>query len=802
MKKYLIKGLLALFVGGFTASCADKDGDYVSVGQQKATAYADAFKELIGGEVAPNHDWGFKKTSIVSETSESRAMTRTAINVNGNEEKYENAPSLKDNEENEIRDYVRQLTTTPHVAPTGLKNYFVTQVHDGEEYYTNADGGAGILGSAHMNRLMILMQQGGTINNGALSEEGQVWMHINNFNHGDNTDWNGNTLVEDGGTFDFAYHGTEDNQYHNRWISVKGEDVDAYYNARGTYSGAKYAGFYYICFDFEATIGGPTTVSNIEYYDPETQSWQNSSTINIPGIYTKEEIESLTLDLEVAIPVSHYDSSIPNQWGGYGVNVVDRWVNVNLSNSNQVRKATFSNVQNGNQFIAGNDIYDDWIVRLVEATPIGGGTPSGGETSSNSTSTRKDRVERSRLVRQGRIFCEDLGTNADKISKSDIDFNDAVFDAKIWRKGQFDVEYLDDTYNSESDYLENIYTTGIKGIDIEMDENRDAHVVVNGKFKYVAEICLLAAGGTIPLKIGGNNGFEIHSKFGQGQNPSRNIAHTTIINTVGAPSQEQFTTTVSTDVCDAVTVEVDITEYVKKAIEGGNTDIGLDIIPIDVEWVSGNHQSVGELSSEYGQAPQKLCVPIGTPWVYERIPITTAFKDFEKYAKEYSPSNPLTFWDLVKNTIDTNYLYANGPEGMTAEEKDDGTVDENSYHDRVVTEGTTTTTTVVETVLWEGEMSFGANDANQTIKLYSTTFDAGNDIRIYGSSNGGQLTLQNSDSQNIISPSLNFSNVGYADSSVDESQAGQLSSGPSIIVAARNCTITKICKVVKTTTTK
>jgi hypothetical protein len=136
---------------------------------------------------------------------------------------------------------------------------------------------------------------------------------------------------------------------------------------------------------------------------------------------------------------------------------------------------------------------------------------------------------------------------------------------------------------------------------------------------------------------------------------------------------------------------------------------------------------------------------------------------------------------------------------MTAETGETGDVNTNPYHDTVVTEGTTTTTTVVETVLWEGEMTFGANDANQTIKLYSTTFDAGNDIRIYGSSNDGQLTLQNSDSQNIISPSLNFSNVGYADSSVNESQAGQLSSGPSIIVAARNCTITKICKVVTTT---
>ena len=86
MKKYLIKGLLALVVGGFTASCADKDGDYVPVGQQKATAYADAFKELIGGEVAPNHDWGFTKTSIVSETAQTRANTRAFTRADGDPE--------------------------------------------------------------------------------------------------------------------------------------------------------------------------------------------------------------------------------------------------------------------------------------------------------------------------------------------------------------------------------------------------------------------------------------------------------------------------------------------------------------------------------------------------------------------------------------------------------------------------------------------------------------------------------------------------------------------------------------------
>ena len=693
MKKYLIKGLLALVVGGFTASCADKDGDYVPVGQQKATAYADAFKELIGGEVAPNHDWGFTKTSIVSETAQARtrvAETNSNEWFTGTNPKFAGLvkpADVTDREEEVVTKWFKD-NRNPSSDPISLSTFFVQQVHFGDKVYTaigNNNTEYSVVGGNQMDWLCAYSDTEREVLNyypyeeRAKSVEGHD-DHINNFNTSE------------------PKRNDPDNSdgFHNMQLMM--------------YSSTARFGF------------------------QESFNSQNDR------IYYNYVLKAIEVDGVV----------------GYYVG--------------------FDYESHGNQGDFNPDgYYDDRIVKIVPGNGIYEYTP-GGETSSNSTSTRTDRIERRRLVSQGRVFCEDLGTDAARMTKSDIDFNDAVFDAKIWRLGQYDVTYVNGTYSSETEYLTGIYPNGLE----------------NGKFKYIAEIRLLAAGGTVPLRIGGNNGFEIHAKFGEGNN--KTIGHTTIINTMGAPSQANFSTTVSTETCDAVTVEVDITSLVD-----GKSEIGLDIIPIDVQWVSQTGQSVGELTADYGKAPQKLCVPIGTPWVYERIPITTAYKDFDKYAKEYSPSNPLTFWDLVKNTIDTNYLYANGPEGMTAEEKDDGTVDKNSYHDTVVTEGTTTTTTVVETVLWEGEMTFGANDANQTIKLYSTTFDADNDIRIYGSSNGGQLTLQNSDAQNIISPSLNFSNVGYADSSVNESQAGQLSSGPSIIVVASNCTITKICKVVTTT---
>ena len=386
MKKYLMTGMAALAICAAFTSCS-KETNVYNPDQPKQDiqlSYEQAFVKVFG-QPAADQDWGFGTA----------AKTRTEINVNGNEEKYYNAPALKENEETEIRDYVRQLGAIPQVAPTGLKNYFVTQVHDGEETYKNADGAGGILGSAHMNHLQIAMEKGGVINeDGTLSTVGN-WMHINNFNKGDNTDWNGNTLVEDGGTYNFAYHGTEDNRYHDRWISVKGEDVDKYYNDLGTYSGAKYAGFYYICFDFEGKYAEGTTQIQGEWYNaesPNSNKWENFNNITLPGNWTDADWSTcdLTIDWE------------------YWVNGEKKTITLHLNDPNQVQNIQASNYVGGNMVIEGNNKYDDWIVRLVEATP---------------KNTDPDPEYSIRVIGEDLTFGEDLDT--------DFDFNDVVFDVAL-----------------------------------------------------------------------------------------------------------------------------------------------------------------------------------------------------------------------------------------------------------------------------------------------------------------------------------------------------------------------------------
>ena len=114
--------------------------------------------------------------------------------------------------------------------PEQLVNYYVTQVYTGTDKYTtwqDRDKTPWILGSEKMNNLHIAMDADSTLSvqNNNLECVGD-WEHINNFNASSNTNYGGNTLVTGGGTYDFAYHGAEDENYHNKWIAVKGSDSD------------------------------------------------------------------------------------------------------------------------------------------------------------------------------------------------------------------------------------------------------------------------------------------------------------------------------------------------------------------------------------------------------------------------------------------------------------------------------------------------------------------------------------------------------------------------------------------------
>ena len=66
MRKYLIKGALALFAGALFFSCAEKESEYVPLAQQKVKAFEEVFKEVYGDNIDPYQRWGFTDQMIVA----------------------------------------------------------------------------------------------------------------------------------------------------------------------------------------------------------------------------------------------------------------------------------------------------------------------------------------------------------------------------------------------------------------------------------------------------------------------------------------------------------------------------------------------------------------------------------------------------------------------------------------------------------------------------------------------------------------------------------------------------------------
>jgi hypothetical protein len=160
-----------------------------------------------------------------------------------------------------------------------------------------------------------------------------------------------------------------------------------------------------------------------------------------------------------------------------------------------------------------------------------------------------------------RIIAEDLGA-----SKSDFDYNDVVFDAKVANE-----------WNGE------------------LNDNR-----------LVAYIVLQAAGGTLPLTVGGK---EVHEAFG--------VSTSTMVNT--------RRNTVSKA---PVSFKVDL-GAANWNINGADA---VKSIPVIVQ----NGNNVIELEVKTGRAPEKIAVETRFIWCDEREPIYTRYTSFPNWVRDKS----------------------------------------------------------------------------------------------------------------------------------------------------------------------
>ena len=608
MKKYLIKGALALFAGTFLFSCAEKESEYVPLAQQKSKAFDDVFKELYG-DVDPYQDWGFSSGKIEVDPNDStqvvevidlddvavtrtrafgRGGTRTVVDPNGN--MWQNPPGVGTTEPTDVYNYVRKLTSFNYSNPTGLTNFYVTHIYTGSKGYYDANGDGPTIGSNHMDQLIIADKSPATINpiTGAL-DRASCWRHVYDFNNAKNVDYEGNMLLLESGTLNFAYWNSLDSKWHDKWIAVDGASINA----------EKYGDYVYICFDFEATPkAGDDNFTEIVWYtygpnntshDPNGEKFDHKT--QVPGVVTLEELKAAGTKLSDTMIGRNDGEFTVDEEGTFGWEITQ--------------------YSKGDKYIPGDDVYTDWIIRLVKA--------DGSKIEYKEVEYTDDLWEQ---LESGRVFCEDLGQS----SREDLDFNDVVFDAIIFKNyretHRWNVRWVDGV-KKDSTEITGLHTDGL--------------TYPIKSTKYYANVELLAAGGTLPVTIQSNmvgaKAYQVHDEFDA---PITMMINTRDNNSTAFGSFESRPYVQLGDITRKFEAELP---------DGGTENYDLSLFEIDyplegsaIEKIQlyvnfDTNQQIQQLTSIRGSAPRKFMAPLNTNWTSERKNISLAYPDFGSWVK-------------------------------------------------------------------------------------------------------------------------------------------------------------------------
>ena len=379
--------------------------------------------------------------------------------------------------------------------------------------------------------------------------------------------------------------------------------------------------------------------------------------------------------------------------------------------------------------------FDDRVIKLVAAEGVIGNPDAYKESKTKKTYTHK------KIVDQGRVFCEDIATAYRNVTE-DIDYNDIVFDARVWEICDLDATTVNNitTYSSAYNY----------------------------RWQY--DISLLATGGTIEEKI---NGVDVHNKFGVGQ---AFMVNTWTPNCVSTLSGQWNTPT-------NLMQPKDFSYTLKQEELPNYPKVDISTIPIEVKYdganggvkALNNREVIQDGTDAEGNpiikttAPYKLCLPVGTLWPIERVNIKDAYKYFSAYVADPT----YKFYD--SDTEDGN-LYMQAPESSI--QKDGKT----TGSEEVTQSGDTENSNVW--VVWKGVVSKDGS----AITLYNFDFKQDQTLRFFGT---GTITVVcgANNSQSLIS-SRSMSD-GYVDvEKINSDQASALSDG--IMIYGSNFTLTKI----------
>lgn len=625
MKKYLIKGALALFTGALLFSCSEKETEYVPLAQQKLKTYEEVFKAAYG-DIDPYQNWGFSTKMELADESDwevvyidsivkvvgTRAGTREMdINVDTYVGAYTDAnmwtskgflapPPLTHSQKLRAQYYFQKNKNPGGTHDYGTINFFMQQVYSGStdamgsigvegyspEVYLAADGINYIQAGIHMDHLTA----------------GSDHEHINNFNRStcstnynvanrDQTDVNDTKqqhadeimLMLNTPTDCFGYANSDDSYVHDdRWTLVSASDIDyfcdhdadfeAWLNKRLSKDEEDvkcddeyHRGF--IGFDFDMLPESSIYAYN-EWYREDLYGKKYPYLSANGNMYCgTSELHDPEPDEAAALTL------LKNGWLPATGSANKTWIKVGGCN---------------------DGYYSDWIVSFLPA-----GSARTSETETRLEVTRKKVPVISQC---GRIFCEDLAVS----NREDLDFNDVVFDVYVYKN-----------FEEGTLYYTQVWSDGER-----VDAGSEPYSTENNA-TYTCEIILQAAGGTLPLTI---KDIEVHDAFGVGV--------TTMVNTYDANTTAfgSFATR------DAVNLgEFTASQIIPDASD--TQEIHAADIPLYVNYETNQINYIG---STLGGATAKIFVPnYTTSWTVERKAIDLAYPKFRDFVGKHD----INWWD-------------------------------------------------------------------------------------------------------------------------------------------------------------
>jgi hypothetical protein len=692
MKKYLIKGLLALFVGGIAASCADHDVDYVPLAQKKTQAYEQTFKEMIGGDVDPNQNWGF--TGVVDDgEAVASARAKTRVDDCG----WSMTKGFSETFSRAVIGKVLAALPEDIYADSKLNDY---------EFESN--------GAFEFCIVYAITS--------AADKVGYYYYDPN-----ENPD----------------NYGGKNNPVYKEFVSNiqnTNHKNDSYYFQYGFYDG-----------NWETPIITPWPLEGATE-DWGKEPWTCKKLYDMGEAQDKVRAKKFTLNIKEGYHFGFYvvngENTMYSKKSRNGDNKFHSAV-ATLSDDTYAYAVGLEDWWDGPDY--GIDCND--IVMLIKKSEKKPDIINYGQTVTTKTIERK--VKKT-LMAQGRVFCEDLGA----AGRKDIDFNDIVFDARIWKHHEFD----EITINGERT---RVWEDSL----------------------YKAEICMLAAGGTIPAKMG--NSTNIHDMF------EGNYGQTTMINTVDDNADVTVTwENMSANPGAKIYTyknnnEIGLTSIIN-ALKDANPKhtITVNDIPISVLWqtsddpenakLGSDMETVGELHANPGLVPHKICLPIGTKWPSERRSIIEAYPDFASWASLETDANK-DFYNhdnkddgaIYHGTGWDSSLPMTDPYGVTFANNDS---DLGKIYYELISSRTETVTTNSYTpqegdvILWqpaEGSTEFDFGYCNTLdIPEYENYNDMnGGKVMIIGSDNGNgnapQIKVYKSDYSRVFIEQTSFN--GYAE---------------------------------------